>query len=1320
MITLTELEQNSGFSVAMIVLGEIKNDYRVIKMAESLSELGLDVHIFGVSGNPSLSKQVTGTIGSVKTTIIPDISSDLPDSSCFWDIWKYKKQSSLTILWPLISRFNPDIIQTNDFDTLEIGGIVVERFRKTGKQVKWVHDIHNYTRGMDFENEEMSALARLDEENHILSPDLLLTVSEKISSKISGDYPLSNNPSVILSSPLRERRISDNNTIRSSLGLSTKEKLIVYCGNIDHSTGLLAVVDAISMMDGGTHLAIVSDCEERYLNDIEGLSDEKGCSDRIHTMSFVNPDEVANFIKDADVGIHPINRSTNSDFSLPKKVLEYVFAGLPVVTSDCQTISEFVKDWKIGEVFESGKPEEIVRALSKVISSPKKYSKNISEELLHLHSWEHNKHKIAESYFQMIEEISNNSGKERIFGEISGVENGLLNGWVMGLGKGYSKCFLEISCEGELVSSVNLDPKKDLSRRQQISDKLTWKSILPNSHYDGKERKYSAKIRPWDIECESLSSRFSMGVKKPVSGEFYGGQEQTLRGKVSVFSEMIDSVEVDVFYNQTYICSHMITSPSPGTKTWSREFIVPLPRVFHDNKLRRFRIRFSEGGGELEGSPKLVKFPRRRVQYANSINQVQIENLMPGGGEWGVPRGVENQGKFGLRLEKYCFSIGERISLECSGIRDQELDISLFRIGYYGGKKCRPIRSWKNVDCESGSLVKFKLGTDFLPGTYHIVAKDKEGKRQFVPFCLFSPDSNSRILAIHPNIANHLFHTWKDLDFEKISYLEGFENIEDSLTKIQIANRIEESRSGSYPFWVLNATHWLERMGLCYTSISDDELHHNPSIAMDKDVIVFLGNSRFWTEEIHRIVGHQLSTGGKVAILGTGMGEQIVDLDKERMASLNFSRNEYRSGVPLSENWIETNSPVIFDGFVKEPIEAAIITEEEKVAESIVIKGCWDTVKVPKNAEKSSLIKFEGNNVSAGNFSIETCKIIFENNAQILHGGFESWSESLDNHEISQILYSFLTGKKNSKDNSNTLIDEAAAKIAIDKWGAIPGVEGKKNRKLVRRVCILTALWKRNELSKLVLSHYRRMAERMSGTLDIELVAVGSDEESERIADELNVEYVHHPNNPLSEKWGRGLEECMNFNPDVVMTVGSDDLISDSTLVSLCQKVSEGRMVVGIKDMYIIDQNDRTLNYWRGYSGNRDNETIGMARCYSKEILEKIDFNLWKGHQVNKGLDRIATSVVSQYGNFPVNSGAETAVDMNGVGYLFGHIGYLLEEIGGFAVDIKTEENISKLSDYGVMTSSSLESSINLLRESLGNETVDELLVILGDELSEG
>jgi hypothetical protein len=301
------------------------------------------------------------------------------------------------------------------------------------------------------------------------------------------------------------------------------------------------------------------------------------------------------------------------------------------------------------------------------------------------------------------------------------------------------------------------------------------------------------------------------------------------------------------------------------------------------------------------------------------------------------------------------------------------------------------------------------------------------------------------------------------------------------------------------------------------------------------------------------------------------------------------------------------------------------------------------------------------------------------------------------------------------------LIIEATKNLAIEKWDSIPTSAGlEKKRSPVRRVCILTALWKRHDLARLVLTHYLRMAERLRDSLDVEIIVVGSEKESEILSNQLGVNYVHHPNIPLSDKWGRGLRECKKFDPDVVMTIGSDDLISDSTLESLCQKISDGRMVVGIRDMYIIDAKKKTLNYWSGYVEERKKDTIGMARCYSREMLDKIDFNLWKGQQLDRGLDRHASSIVSLFGHFPTLPGEESLMSIDGVEFSFGHVGFLLEEISGFAVDIKTEENISKVEDYGVMTSSALDSSITLLKESLDEETVNDLISLLGDNLDEG
>lgn len=1312
--------KKTGFSVAMIVMGDVKNDFRVIKTAESLTELGLEVQIFGVSEDSRINKIVTTDLGKFRTVMVPDISLDFSRRGNEFEAWRYKKQASLTNMWPLVNQFNPDIIHSNEFDTLEIAHSIVERLRKQGKQIKWVHDIHNYVKGFAFENLEIRNQAIRDEEKYILTPDLLLTVSEKISLRLMEHYPLSDRPGVIINSPQKYLGGPRSTKLKESLGLDSRKKLVVYSGNVNQSTGLIPVIDAISTMDKEIHLSIISDCEDRYLDEMLAFAEEKGCQDRIHFSSYVDPEEVSIFIQDADVGIHPLLRTENSDLSIPKKVLEYVFAGLPVISSDCLSVSEFIRMWKIGEVFDTSAPEEISQAIKKVISAPGRYSRNITEELLHLHSWEHNKDKISEYYLDLIEKISRNSGREGIFGEISGVEGGLLTGWVSGLGYGYSKCALEIMSGGEVISSVNLDTKRSLSVKNKISDRVIWKAILPDEHYDGQERRYIARVNPWGIECESLESGFIMGMKKPVVGEFTGTSGHSLAGRISVSNEFIDFVEIDVYYNETYICSHKVDSLMPGMKSWSREFIVALPRVFHDNKLRRFKMKFSEWGEELLGSPKLVKFPKRTVSNTSSINEIQVENLIPGGGEWGVPKGKENHGEFDLRLEKYSFSIGERVKLQCSQNIEGYLDVSLFRIGHYGGKNCRCIRSWKNLDSESDSLIEFNTGIDFLPGTYHLVAKDKRGKRQFIPFCLFSPESDARILVVHPNIPNHLFNGRSKIDFEKIAYLDGFEVLENSLSGFSITNNIEGSRSGNYPIWVLNSVHWLEKMGIEYAAISDDLLHYNPSLAMNKDVIIFLGSSRFWTEEIHIVVGHHLSRGKKIAILGSGMGEQIVELDKDSVASLNFSSKEYRSGVPLCENWLETGSPIIYQGFAKESIGAIASLGDDEISYDVGIKGSWDVVNAPNFAEKVPVISFEGVHDFAGKVSIESSIINFDNEAQIFHGGFESWSNSLEIDWVSRFLYSFVTENRDYPLDDSMPIIESTRNLAIEKWGAMPVSAGLgKKRKPVRRVCILTALWGRHDLARLVLTHFAGMSERLNRRLDIEIIAVGSEEESEKLCNEIGINYTHHPNSPLSEKWSIGLKECERFNPDVVMTVGSDDLISDSTLEALCQKISDGRMVVGIRDMYIIDAEKNTLNYWSGYVEERGNETVGMARCYSREILDKTGFNLWEGQQIDRGLDRHASSVVSLFGHFPTLPGEETVMSIEGVEYGFGHVGFILEEISGFAVDIKTEENISKVGDYGVMSSSTLESNITLLKERLGEDTVNGLISLLGEKMDE-
>jgi len=231
---------------------------------------------------------------------------------------------------------------------------------------------------------------------------------------------------------------------------------------------------------------------------------------------------------------------------------------------------------------------------------------------------------------------------------------------------------------------------------------------------------------------------------------------------------------------------------------------------------------------------------------------------------------------------------------------------------------------------------------------------------------------------------------------------------------------------------------------------------------------------------------------------------------------------------------------------------------------------------------------------------------------------------------------------------------------------------------------------------------------------DVEIVAVGSTAESKGLVEELGIEYVEYPNSPLSCKWDAGLKHCSILDPDVVIIVGSDDLISEGALTGLCERISEGRMMVGLKDMFMLDVKGKTVNYWSGYGiEEREYETIGMGRCYSRKLLDKLNFSFWGGHEVDRGLDHVVTSKISELGHLPLPAGEEVWLDLDGFSYAFGHVGFTLEEIGGFAIDVKTGLNITKIGDYQLMRTQTLKSSERMLAEYLGSKTTRSIIEFL-------
>ena len=111
---------------------------------------------------------------------------------------------------------------------------------------------------------------------------------------------------------------------------------------------------------------------------------------------------------------------------------------------------------------------------------------------------------------------------------------------------------------------------------------------------------------------------------------------------------------------------------------------------------------------------------------------------------------------------------------------------------------------------------------------------------------------------------------------------------------------------------------------------------------------------------------------------------------------------------------------------------------------------------------------------------------------------------------------------------------------------------------------VLTALWKRRQVSSLVLRHTAALAGAVAAERGGKavLVAVGSEptgSDEEAWEREMGWEDVYAPNSPLGTKWNAGMQS-LRGRADAVMCIGSDDLVSRGVVEAAWDHVVSGRV----------------------------------------------------------------------------------------------------------------------------------------------------------------
>ncbi|HEU4945778.1 MAG TPA: glycosyltransferase [Kribbella sp.] len=293
----------------------------------------------------------------------------------------------------LIDKLVPDVVHAHDMHVIAVAVRAAGRARLRGRDLKVIYDAHEYVPGLSRYGGRtprfIAAWARHERE-YIRATDRVITVSPAIARVLHRRHRLDREPTVIINTPSLSDASAEVTDLRTQLGLSAEVPLLVYSGGVTRARGVETAVEALVQLPD-VHLAVVSvPCVAiGPVRELDALAVSRGVADRVHFVNPVEPRQVVAFLRSADVGLIPILRYPSHEMSLPNKVFEYAFAGLPVVASNMPSLTEFLTRTGIGEVFEVQNPVDLAAKVRRVLESPQAYHERLArQEFQHEMSWE--------------------------------------------------------------------------------------------------------------------------------------------------------------------------------------------------------------------------------------------------------------------------------------------------------------------------------------------------------------------------------------------------------------------------------------------------------------------------------------------------------------------------------------------------------------------------------------------------------------------------------------------------------------------------------------------------------------------------------------------------------------------------------------------------------------------------------------------------------------------------------------------------------------------------------------------------------------------
>ncbi len=363
-------------TIIVSVISELTTDQRVIRICNSLQQMGFDVKVIARQFSNSLPLENY----SFKATRI----------HCYFQKGFLQYAEFNTRLFFKLLFTKTDYLLANDLDTL-VPNYIVSRMR----QKKIFYDTHEYFTGVpELTNSPFKKRIWKFFEDWIFPKlPVVYTVNESVKRKYQQEY--GNKIHVIRNVPVTTNVVSKETPER------WKGKIILLMQGIGINPGRggLELLETMKWLPANYHLVYIG--SGTLWDTIANKRKEWRLEDKVEMIGKLPPSELKKYTPLAMLGftLDGFN-DENFLFNLPNKIFDYLHAAVPVVATPIPEVKIIIEQYQCGICLESLEAKDMARQIENLVNDEAQYQrlkKNATLAAKEL-CWENEQMKLKEIY----------------------------------------------------------------------------------------------------------------------------------------------------------------------------------------------------------------------------------------------------------------------------------------------------------------------------------------------------------------------------------------------------------------------------------------------------------------------------------------------------------------------------------------------------------------------------------------------------------------------------------------------------------------------------------------------------------------------------------------------------------------------------------------------------------------------------------------------------------------------------------------------------------------------------------------------------------